>query len=112
MIVVGPSFKLGAGLGVIAMETRVAVTLVVVVFDDGDDFVVVVVVVVVIIVLEEEVCVSVVVDGDFDDPQADKTMVKIIIKPITRQWPNDFNCLIFIVNCRLYKINIDPGTML
>jgi hypothetical protein len=39
-------------------------------------------------------------------------MVKIIIKPITRQWPNDFNCLIFIVNCRLCKINISPGTML
>ena len=78
------SFKFGGLVGEIAIDVKAAVDLgVVVVFDDEDDFVVVVVVV--IMVLEEEACVSVVVDGDFDDPHADKPMVKIITKPITRQ---------------------------
>ena len=77
------SFKFGGLVGEIAIDAKAAVDLgVVVVFDDEDDFVVVVVVVIMVL---EEACVSVVVDGDFDDPHADKPMVKIIIKPITRQ---------------------------
>jgi hypothetical protein len=83
---VKPSFKFGGLAGEIAKEVNAAVDLgVVVVFDDEDDFVVVIVVIVAITVLEEEACVSVVVDGDFDVPHADKPTVKIIIKPITRQ---------------------------
>ena len=80
-MVVGPSFKLGEGFGVIAMETRAAVTLVVVVVFKGEDEFVVVVV---IIVLDKVDDVTVFVDDDAA-PHADTTMVKTKISAVTRQ---------------------------
>ena len=83
-MVVGPSFKLGEGFGVIAIETKTAVTLVVAVVLVDLDVDVIVFAAVVVDVSDDGGCV-VVDDAAAVDPHADKTMVEATISPIVRQ---------------------------
>jgi len=80
-MVVGPSFKLGGGFGVIAMETKTAVTLVVAVVLVALEVEVIVFVAVVVEVSDDGGCVVV---DDAVDPHADTARVTAI-SPIARQ---------------------------
>ncbi|MGB8264298.1 MAG: hypothetical protein WCF70_10450 [Dehalococcoidales bacterium] len=100
VMVEAPSSKLWGWFGVIAIDTREAVTLpVVVVFEEEEDDVVLTVVLPDAIVLEEAACDVVVVTAVDDDEQAD--IVKTSTNPIARQEP--ISCILstFIVACPL-----------